>query len=125
MAHGDITHTEIPFDDEQRAVAFYRDVARWDVQEYDEFPDYPMWQNPNGLGGGGMGLREEAFQLPRFYVEVDSIDDVLARVGELGGRLVQEKDPVSPTSWVAVVADPDGNQIGLYEGSTDDTGQEG
>jgi predicted enzyme related to lactoylglutathione lyase len=30
-----------------------------------------------------------------------------------------EKDQISPTSWWAVIADPDGNAIGLYEGTTE------
>jgi predicted enzyme related to lactoylglutathione lyase len=28
-----------------------------------------------------------------------------------------EKSPISETSWWAVIADPDGNAIGLYEGA--------
>ena len=116
MAHGDITHLEIPFDDKTRATAFYRDLAGWDIQEVPEFPDYPMWAPPSGPVGGGMGLRADAFQFPRLYVEVTSIDDVVARATELGGRLVEEKDPIGEGSWVAVISDLDGNQIGLYEG---------
>lgn len=29
------------------------------------------------------------------------------------------KNPISDTSWWAIFVDPDGNHIGLYEGTTD------
>ena len=56
--------------------------------------------------------------MPRSYVEVDSIDDTLARAQQLGGRTVLEKTEISPTSWWAALEDSEGNQIGLYEGTT-------
>ncbi|WP_415100166.1 VOC family protein [Nocardioides sp.] len=30
-----------------------------------------------------------------------------------------EKSPISETSWWASISDPDGNEIGLYEGITE------
>ena len=56
--------------------------------------------------------------ITRSYVEVDSIDETLAAVAATGGSIVMEKSPISPTSWWAIIADPDGNHIGLYEGQT-------
>jgi predicted enzyme related to lactoylglutathione lyase len=54
----------------------------------------------------------------RSYVEVDSIDDILARAEELGGKVVTAKSPISETSWWAVFQDSEGNELGLYEGTT-------
>ena len=48
---------------------------------------------------------------------MDSIDDTVAKATKAGGSLVREKQEITPTSWWAVIADPDGNQIGLFEGS--------
>ncbi len=53
---------------------------------------------------------------------MDSIDDALTRIEELGGSTVQGKTEISPTSWWAVFADSEGNQLGLYEGGTTDAG---
>ena len=36
-----------------------------------------------------------------------------------GGETVMEKSPISETSWWATFRDPDGNVVGLYEGTTD------
>jgi predicted enzyme related to lactoylglutathione lyase len=119
MAHGDITHIDIPVADLGAAAAFYSGVFGWRIAEVPGFEDYPMWQAPNGVSGGGLAPRSEGFTQPRSYVEVDSIADTLETVRASGGTVLMEKSPISETSWWAVFADPDGNHIGLYEGSTD------
>jgi predicted enzyme related to lactoylglutathione lyase len=119
MAHGDITHIDIPADDLQRATTFYSELFGWDIQAPPGYEGYPMWRAPNGISGGGLGARGANLQVPRSYVEVDSIDETLRRAGELGGRTVQEKTEISPTSWWAVFEDSEGNELGLYEGRTD------
>lgn len=118
MAHGDITHIDIPADDLGRATAFYRAVFGWDAQEMPGFEGYPMWQAPNKISGGGFGPRDDKLRVPRSYVEVDSIDDALATVVAQGGRVVMEKSEISPTSWWAVFEDTEGNELGLYESDT-------
>lgn len=119
MAHGDITHIDIPADDLGRAVTFYRTVFGWDAQEIPGYEGYPMWQAPNKISGGGFTQRGGDLQVPRSYVEVDSIEDVLAAVEAHGGKVVRGREPISPTSWWAVFEDSEGNQLGLYEGTTD------
>lgn len=118
MAHGDITHIDIPVSDHRKASAFYSTLFGWQISEIPGFEGYPMWQAPNGVSGGGLAPRGETFTSPRSYVEVDSIEDVLAQVTELGGEVVMEKSPIDETSWFASFRDLDGNEIGLYEGTT-------
>jgi predicted enzyme related to lactoylglutathione lyase len=119
MAHGDITHIDIPVADLGSAAAFYSDLFGWQIAEPPGFEGYPMWQAPNGISGGGLAPRSEGFDQPRSYVEVDSIDDTLEKVRAAGGAVLMEKSPISDTSWWAIFADPDGNHVGLYEGTTD------
>lgn len=118
MAHGDITHIDIPVTDLKQATEFYSELFGWEISEMPGFEGYPMWQGPNGENGGGLALREGVFTSPRSYVEVDSIDDVLAKATELGGTVVMEKSQIDETSWYAAFTDVDGNQIGLFEGTT-------
>lgn len=118
MAHGDITHIDIPVSDMARAKEFYGRLFGWQIDTMPGFEDYPMWQAPNKISGGGLAPRSADFTAPRSYVEVDSIDDVLRQVTELGGRIALEKSPIDATSWWASFIDPDGNEIGLYEGTT-------
>ncbi len=119
MAHGDITHIDIPVSDFARSTAFYSRLFGWDVAERPGFEGYPMWRAPNQISGGGLAPRDDGFTQPRSYVEVDSIDDTVAATREEGGDVLMEKTEITPTSWWAVIRDPDGNQIGLFEGSTE------
>lgn len=119
MAHGDITHIDIPVDDMERAKAFYSRLFGWEISEVPGFEGYPMWQAPNRISGGGLAPRSAEFTQPRSYVEVDSIDETIAAARDAGATVLMEKDPIDATSWWAVISDPDGNSIGLYEGTTD------
>lgn len=118
MAHGDITHIDIPVSDFARATSFYNSLFGWDIAEIPGFEGYPMWQAPNKISGGGLAPRSADFASPRSYVEVDSIDDSLAQATQLGGKVLMEKTEISPTSWWAVVEDTEGNALGIYEGMT-------
>jgi len=119
MPHGDITHVDIPADDIERARTFYSSLFGWQIAEMPGYEGYPMWQAPNKISGGGIAQRSEGLTSIRTYVEVDSIDDIIARTRELGGRVAMEKSPISETSWYAAVEDTEGNIMGLYEGITD------
>ncbi|MDO5740810.1 MAG: VOC family protein [Ornithinimicrobium sp.] len=116
MAHGDITHVDIPVRDMSSATSFYGSLFGWQINEIPGFEGYPMWQAPNQVSGGGLAPREETFTQPRAYVEVDSIDDTLAKVTELGGEVVMGRSPISENSWWAIFRDADGNELGLFEG---------
>ncbi|MCC2333755.1 VOC family protein [Cellulomonas wangsupingiae] len=122
MAHGDITHIDIPVGDMEAASRFYATLFGWDIKEVAGFEGYPMWSAPNQVGGGGLAPRGEGFTAPRSYVEVDSIDDVLAQVTQLGGQVRLPRTAIDATSWYAAFVDPDGNEIGLTEGTTGGAG---
>ena len=46
---------------------------------------------------------------------VDSIEKSLARAADLGGRKVEAKDEIPGIGWWAVIADTEGNDLGLFE----------
>lgn len=122
MPHGDVTHIEIPVSDTARASAFYRRLFGWGIEEFPGYEGYPMWRAPNQISGGALIARGENLTQPRSYVEVDSIDEALAAATELGGTVIDQKTPISETSWSASFLDPDGNHIGIYEGASSGSG---
>ena len=119
MAHGDITHIDIPVTDLDRAAAFYSGLFGWEISAPPGFEGYPMWRAPNQISGGGRAPRSEGVVQPRSYVAVDSIDDTLAKAEAAGATVVMAKSPISDSSWWAILRDPDGNDVGLYEGVTE------
>ena len=114
MAHGEYTHIEIPADDPERATSFYGGVFGWQFGTMDGMPDY--WLYRTGDVGGAVGVRDRtAPHAIRNYIEVDSIDEALPKVAALGGTVSGAKSEVPGFGWFAVVLDPEGNEIGLFE----------
>ncbi len=69
-----------------------------------------------GYIGGGMLERESAFpQGPVITIDVDSIEDALAKIASLGGEAVVEKTPVGEMGFAAYFKDTEGNVMGLWE----------
>ena len=120
MAHGDITHIDIPVSDLAQATQFYSGLFGWQIAEMAGFEGYPMWQAPNQISGGGLAPRSDDFTQPRSYVEVDSIDATIAAATDAGGAILMAKQPIDDARWWAVISDPDGNVIGLYEQTPSD-----
>jgi predicted enzyme related to lactoylglutathione lyase len=48
-------------------------------------------------------------------VDVDSIDDALRRIEELGGSTVLARQPVGDMGFSAYARDTEGNVVGLWE----------
>jgi uncharacterized protein len=118
MSHGQITHIELPADDLDRARRFYSELFGWELGEMEGFPNYLLFRfGPIESAGGGIGLRGSTTgERLRVYVETDSIDDVVSRVAELGGSVVEPRTEIPGQGWYAVINDSEGNEVGLYEG---------
>lgn len=118
MQHGDLTHMEIPADDVDRAKHFYAELFGWRFQTAPGFDAYHMFVTPAGEDavGGAIGKRGEmAPERMRTYVNVSSIDELLPRVSELGGRVAESKREVAGMGWYAVLEDSEGNEIAVWE----------
>ena len=119
MKHGDFTHIEIPADDPDRAKAFYAGLFGWSFPpEIPGFDGYHLFTTPVGQEGmgGAIGKRGEmAPEKLRTYVHVDSVDDTLQKVTELGGSVVQAKGEVPGQGWYGVFRDTEGNELAVWE----------
>jgi predicted enzyme related to lactoylglutathione lyase len=121
---GRVVHFEIPFDDGDRAQRFYKEAFGWQLQSMPGMGYTLVTSGPTGDSGptepgfinGGMLSRGDAPSTgPLVVVDVDSIDDALRRIGELGGETVTGKQPVGDMGFSAYVRDPEGNVVGLWE----------
>jgi predicted enzyme related to lactoylglutathione lyase len=118
MAHGDYAHIEVPADDLPRARAFYEGAFGWTFEEPPGMSGYLLYRTPSGEFGGGMGVRgDSAPDAIRNYLLVTSVEASLARATELGGRVVEGKQEIPGFGWFGVVADTEGNQVGIFEAS--------
>ena len=112
-----VTHFEIYAEAPAKLAEFYRALLGWQV---DKAPGIDYWRIDTGAGAAkvGGGLMVRPIPGPRswvHYVHVDSIDQTLARIVDLGGSLVREKAAVPKAAWYAVVADPEGNIFAIWQ----------
>ena len=124
---GRVVHFEIPFDDGDRARSFYKELFGWQVMEMPEMSYTIMSTGPSGdqgptepgyIGGGMLSRQQAATSGPVVVIDVDSIDETLARIGERGGSTVVGKTPVGDMGFAAYFTDPEGNVMGLWETAT-------
>lgn len=122
---GSVVHFEVPFDDAERARAFYRDVFGWDIQHMPEF-NYDFVQTgpvseesglptEPGYIGGGMFKRSEAIDRPVLTLDVEDIEVALSDIKRNGGSQVGEPAQVGEMGRAAYFRDSEGNLMGLWQ----------
>jgi predicted enzyme related to lactoylglutathione lyase len=121
---GRVVHFEIPFDDGDRARSFYAEAFGWQVQAMPGM-DYTLATvGPSGdtgpteagfVNGGMIDRKSGATGAPTIAIDVDSIDDTLEKVEELGGSTVVGRTAIGGMGFTAYFKDPEGNVIGLWE----------
>jgi predicted enzyme related to lactoylglutathione lyase len=118
-----VVHFEIPVDDPERALAFYKRVFGWEFNKYEGPGEYWLiTTGPDAEPGinGGMGRREGQGNgpSPTAYVctvGVESIDDSMKRVADEGGLVTTPKMTIPGVGWMAYCVDTEGNQFGIMQ----------
>jgi predicted enzyme related to lactoylglutathione lyase len=115
----------IPVDDMERASQFYKAVFGWDSNFIPgSGGNYHSLTRPQSPGAtrieepitGGLYVRGTNGLGQTFLeITVSSIDQCLQKVISSGGHLVREKMPMLDFAYFAVVADTEGNLLGLWE----------
>jgi predicted enzyme related to lactoylglutathione lyase len=128
MEQHTIVHFEIPADQPERAARFYRELFGWDIKQYEGTVaggmDYWMVRTiptdeqgrPSGPGvNGGLMRRMYPNQGPVNYINVESVDQSVARAQQLGAKVLMGKTPVPGMGWFAQLTDTEGNLFAVWE----------
>lgn len=111
-----IAHVEIPSTDLERSSLFFNKIFGWKFKPFGN--GYLLFNNQKGIM---VGLRKvdnvTAGDTTVFHVNIKDIDDVLIKAKENGGKVKREKTVIPAMGWYALLTDPDGNTIGLYQRS--------
>ena len=99
-----IVHFEIPADDVQRATKFYEQALGWKISDPWNM-DYWLVETKDGDTGinGGLMPRRNPGQPFMNYIQVDSIDDAMAKVEAAGGTVALPKTEIGP-GWGFIAA---------------------
>jgi predicted enzyme related to lactoylglutathione lyase len=115
-----VVHFEIPYDDGDRARAFYERAFDWQLMHLPEMGYTLAMSGPSGEQGppepgfinGGMMERQGPFNI---VIDVENLETALAAVTDAGGTTVSERRPVGDMGFTAYFTDTEGNLIGLWE----------
>jgi predicted enzyme related to lactoylglutathione lyase len=113
-------HFDIPINESDRAERFYGGLFGWSFKKVPA-PNMEYWviRAAEGDALGGLIQRTGPDQTNVNYYTVDSIDEALARVGELGGRVVVGKTAIPYVGYNAQCVDSEGNPLGLWQNDKD------
>lgn len=118
-----IQHFEIPADDVERAIKFYKGVFDWTMQKLgnpqDPSKDYWFFdtkdENGNKGIGGGLMKRQAPEHTVTNYITVRSVDDYASKIEEAGGKVIMPKTEIPNMGFIIVFLDTENNMFGLYE----------
>jgi hypothetical protein len=116
-----VVHFEIPVTDMDRAVRFYEAVfvVKLERREVDGY-DMAFFPHADGRPGASGALAKGDVYKPTkdgaiLYFDVPDIDAVVARAQENGGAVLYPKKDIGDASFVAEIADSEGNRIALSQ----------
>jgi predicted enzyme related to lactoylglutathione lyase len=122
---GRVVHFEIPYDEGDRAQAFYKEAFGWNMMPMPEMSYVIVMTGPTdqetgpteaGFINGGMAQRSENMNpVPNVVVDVEDIDAALAKVESAGGTKVMGRTAVGEMGWTAYFKDSEGNVLGLWQ----------
>lgn len=120
MSLGTFVWHELTTDDPVAAKSFYTQIAPWETKEWDDYIEYTLWTCGEKALGGLVPLSSElktSGVAPHWmpYVSVYDVDETARRAVSLGGRVRMGPKEVAGIGAWAVIADPQGAVIGLFE----------
>lgn len=122
-----VVHFEIPFDDKDRAMKFYKEIFGWGMSDLGpKMGDYVLAQaaetgsdhmvQDKGAINGGLAKRDKNNAMPRVYIQVESIEEAMKKIESSGGKSTSAPMPI-PNGRMATFVDSEGNSIGLVDNS--------
>jgi uncharacterized protein len=113
-----VTHFEIYAENLGTLADFYRELFGWQVEQAPGVDYYMIQTGASSDSALRGGLTHRPIEGPRswvHYVSVDSLEETIARLEQLGGSIVRARTAVPKVAWYAVVADPEGNIFALWQ----------
>ena len=113
-----VVHFEAGGKDARKLAAFYARQFGWKIQMFPTGPtEYGLVQtgSKKGINGGISGTPPGTNSWITFYIEVPSIDPVLAKIRKSGGKVILPRTVMPGMVTLAHFADPAGNVVGLVE----------
>lgn len=114
MADHLIAHVEIPSSNPDQTKDFFSKVFGWEFKPFGK--GYMLFNDHKGTM---VGIRQvekvNSGDTTVFHVNVNNIDETLKAAKSNGGSTFKEKSIIPAMGWYALLKDPQGNIVGLYQ----------
>jgi len=113
-----VIHFEIPADNPDRAVEFYRTVFGWEIQKWAGPQEYWLaCTGPDSQPGinGGLMRRQYPGAGTCNTIGVVSLDQAIANITKHGGKVVVPKMAIPGVGYLAYCSDTEGNVFGVMQ----------
>lgn len=119
-----IVHFEIPFENKDRAMKFYKEVFQWEIQDMPEMNyvitrtapvDEKFMPIKPGAINGGMMKRSDKIKSPVITIDVKNIDQAMKEIEKSGGKVIEKKLDIGDMGYASYFKDTEGNIIGLWQ----------
>jgi predicted enzyme related to lactoylglutathione lyase len=120
-APGALCWNELGSPDMEGSARFYGELFGWKTTPMEGDMPYLVIVNSDGRSNGGIRPPMPPGAPPSWlvYFAVEDIDAAVAKVTELGGAVLGEPTDIG-IARIAVVTDPQGGVLALYDGNLDD-----
>ncbi|MBI4898990.1 MAG: VOC family protein [Actinobacteria bacterium] len=122
-----VVHFEIHAADVDRAVAFYRDVFGWKVEDWSSFTGSPYFGLVTGEEGepgiNGAIMQRQGENMPVggpiagavLTVQVEDFDATAAGIERAGGSVALPKHALAKMAWQGYFHDTENNVFGIHQ----------
>jgi predicted enzyme related to lactoylglutathione lyase len=121
-----VVHFEIQADEPERAIAFYKNVFGWTIEQWGEQKYWMIMTAPKesalpGINGGllprPMKLLDGACGSNAFVctVQVENYDAMAEKILAEGGKVAMPKFALVGMAWQGYFLDTEGNTFGLHQ----------
>ncbi|HZY79136.1 MAG TPA: VOC family protein [Cyclobacteriaceae bacterium] len=112
-----VVHFEIPSDNPEKSIAFYKKVFGWTFTQFGPTPYFLATTGPDNQPGiNGAIMKKNHPQQPfTNSINVDDIDQAMREVENAGGKIVVPKTTMPGVGYSAYFMDLDNNIFGLWK----------
>lgn len=112
-----VVHFEIPCDNPEKTMEFFKQAFNWSFQEFIPGEYWAATTGDEKLPGinGGIMKKKDPNQPIANSIDVVNLDEAIVKIEKAGGQIVVPKMPIPTVGWLAYFKDPDGNIHGIYQ----------
>ena len=112
-----VNHFELPADNPERAIEFYRKVFGWQIQEWGDQHNYWLVKTGDSpqMGINGAIAKREDTPATTLTIGVENADDYADKIRASGGKVLTAKLTIPKIGYMYYCEDTEGTSFGIIQ----------